>query len=344
MLISVIVNNYNYAPFLRRCIESCLEQGYQDKEVIVVDDGSVDESRDVIAAFDDRIRPIFKRNGGQGSALNAGFAASRGVVVVFLDSDDMLLPDCLSEVEKAWRPDLSKIHFNLRMIDKQGRDLGENYCTVPLPSGDLRSMILDHGNYPTSPTSGNAFSRSFLMKVMPMPEEEWRIAADAYLFNLAPLCGDVGAIDRPLGCYRIHDRNASSHLGAGQFNIETCRNNLLREMRTARLIADFAAAQGLKANPDVITNAYPHLQLKMVHDKLADLNELSRFASPSATYFQMSRCLPAFKGRFLLKMLCIHAFMSIILLVSPRLANRLVTFGLRKGAFLFVRRSKATIG
>ena len=340
MLISVIINNYNYGRFLRHCIESCLEQTYGNKEIVVVDDGSSDNSRDIIADFGDLIRPIFKPNGGQGSALNAGFRASLGDIIIFLDSDDVLSPACLTEVHNIWRPSFSKAHFNLRLVDKDGGDLGENFCTVQLPHGDLKSAILENANYVSPPMSGNAFSRWFLSKVMPMPEEEWRIAADAYLFNLAPLFGEVGAIDAPLGCYRIHGQNASSHLAGSAFKIETCRLNLEREIRTERLISHFAAGLGLRARRNAITDAYPHLQLKMVHDKLAGGRNLPKFASPYSTYLQMSRRVVFFKGRFLLKMLCIHAFMSLILVSNPRIAEYLVTFGLRRGAFLFVRRNR----
>jgi glycosyltransferase involved in cell wall biosynthesis len=70
-LVSVIVNNYNYARFLPDAIDSALRQTYGHVEVIVVDDGSTDESRVVIASYGNRIRAVLKRNGGQGSAFNA---------------------------------------------------------------------------------------------------------------------------------------------------------------------------------------------------------------------------------------------------------------------------------
>ncbi|HMX28215.1 MAG TPA: glycosyltransferase family A protein, partial [Blastocatellia bacterium] len=92
LLASIIVSSYNYGRFLNEAIDSALGQTYANTEVIVVDDGSTDDSRQIIAAYDDRILPVLKDNGGQASAFNAGFAASRGQVVFFLDSDDVLLP------------------------------------------------------------------------------------------------------------------------------------------------------------------------------------------------------------------------------------------------------------
>src|SRR5438128_12254393 len=88
--VDIVVNNYNYGRFLREAIESALAQAYEHVSVIVVDDGSTDDSREVIATFGDRIVPVLKENGGQASACNAGFAHSKGDIVVFRDADDVL--------------------------------------------------------------------------------------------------------------------------------------------------------------------------------------------------------------------------------------------------------------
>jgi glycosyltransferase involved in cell wall biosynthesis len=68
-LVSVIINNYNYGRFLGEAIDSVLNQTYQRTETIVVDDGSTDNSREIIAGYGDRIIPVLKANGGQ----NSGF-------------------------------------------------------------------------------------------------------------------------------------------------------------------------------------------------------------------------------------------------------------------------------
>ncbi len=88
MKISVLINNYNYARFLPACIDSVLAQDYADFEIIVVDDGSTDDSRDIIASYGTRIVPVLKENGGQASSFNAGFAASSGQILCLLDADD----------------------------------------------------------------------------------------------------------------------------------------------------------------------------------------------------------------------------------------------------------------
>ena len=97
--ISVIIPAYNVAPWLPRCLDSILAQTYPKLEIIVVDDGSADNTRQVMedyAARDARIRPIFKENGGVTSARLAGVAAATGEWVGFADGDDAIDPDILT--------------------------------------------------------------------------------------------------------------------------------------------------------------------------------------------------------------------------------------------------------
>ena len=116
-LVSIIIGNYNYEAYVADAIESALGQTYPNVEVIVVDDGSTDDSRAVISNYGDRITSIFKENGGHGSALNQGFTASRGQVVMFLDSDDVLLPRAVERVMAEWKEGDVKLQFRLRLCD-----------------------------------------------------------------------------------------------------------------------------------------------------------------------------------------------------------------------------------
>src|SRR5579859_381921 len=79
-LVSILINNYNFGHLIGDAIDSALAQTYTNCQVIVVDDGSRDNSRDVISGFGNRIKAVFKSNGGQSSALNVGFAESKGEV------------------------------------------------------------------------------------------------------------------------------------------------------------------------------------------------------------------------------------------------------------------------
>src|SRR5207249_9168521 len=118
---------YNYGKFLGSAIESALNQGYSDVEVVVVDDGSTDDSPDVIARYSGRVTACRQPNGGQAAALNAGFARCRGDAVIFLDADDLLLPDVAGRAAAAFRdaPDLARLQYPLAVIDAGGAATGE---------------------------------------------------------------------------------------------------------------------------------------------------------------------------------------------------------------------------
>lgn len=210
---SIVITNYNYGRFLGACIESALAQTASGVEVIVVDDGSTDNSRVVMAGYDRRLKSVHKPNGGQASAFNAGFAKSSGDVIIFLDADDLLAPGAVGAALPCFADDgVVKVQWPLRLIDEHGRSLGrlKPDDVKRLPEGDLRHAVLRDG--PTSrlwpPTSGNAWSRRFLEDVLPMQEALFVIGADNYLFELVPFWGEIRTIRAPQGAYRLHGRNS----------------------------------------------------------------------------------------------------------------------------------------
>jgi hypothetical protein len=211
-LVSIIVNNYNYGQFLRAAIDSALSQVEWPVEVIVVDDGSTDQSREVIRSYGNRVTAILKDNGGQASALNAGYACSRGELVIFLDSDDMLFPKTARHVVDAYRdrPHVSKIMYRMETIDAAGRRTGVRKPAqhLPLLSGNLERYCLAFPFDMTwMPTSGNAFTRRVLRQIFPIPEVSFPILADFYLSHLTPLFGPVVFLDAIGAGYRVHGHN-----------------------------------------------------------------------------------------------------------------------------------------
>jgi glycosyltransferase involved in cell wall biosynthesis len=247
-LVSVIVNNYNYARFLGEAIDSALAQAYTPLEVIVVDDGSTDESRDVIASYGDRVIAVLKENGGQGSALNAGFAVARGDVVIFLDADDALLPAAARTVVDRLEPGVTKVYWPLWEMDTEGKATGTVIPTGPLLEGNLRDLALRNG--PSAcrevPTSGNAWSRDFLERVLPMPEQEFRINGDCYLSTLAPIYGEIRTVAEPHSRYRVH--------GANQYVLMTIGDKGRRQfdmyVRRCELLAEHFHAVGIHVDPN----------------------------------------------------------------------------------------------
>jgi hypothetical protein len=209
--VSIIVSCFNYERYVGEAIRSALAQTDDWTELIVVDDGSTDRSANVIAAFGDRLTAIFKANGGQASALNAGFRACRGESVIFLDADDVLLPHAASAVARALGGgEPAKAHWSMPVIDAAGKRTGA-IQDPELAEGDLRRHAIRHGplsdmTLPSPPMSGNAFARAFLERVMPIPHEPYRAGADEYLFGLAPAFGPIARVP-PQSLYRIHGAN-----------------------------------------------------------------------------------------------------------------------------------------
>jgi glycosyltransferase involved in cell wall biosynthesis len=209
-VISVVISSFNYRHFLPRAIESALAQ--TGAEVIVVDDGSTDGSREVIERYEGRVDAIFKGNGGQASALNAGFARCRGDGVIFLDSDDALLPGAAELVAAALAdPSVAKVQWPALEVDEGGAPTGRTAPAVPLSGGDQRDRVLAAGpyGYHWPPTSANAWSRRVLEQILPMPEAHFRTCPDLYLAALAPLHGRVASLSDPLSVWRKHGANFS---------------------------------------------------------------------------------------------------------------------------------------
>jgi glycosyltransferase involved in cell wall biosynthesis len=213
-LVSILINNYNYGRFLPEAIDSALNQTYDRIEVIVVDDGSSDNSPEIIASYGDKIIPIIKPNGGQASAFNTGFAASHGEIICFLDSDDIFLTEKVSEIVKVFIAD-ENIGWCFHILNFFGDtekkfELSNHNWT----SGkyDLRSTIergkLD-GKMPevNLATSTMCFKAALLKEILPMPEII-RITSDDYIKYIALGITPGFILIKELARQRIHNNNA----------------------------------------------------------------------------------------------------------------------------------------
>jgi len=216
-LVSIIISSYNYRAYLRQAIDSALQQTYPHVEVIVVDDESLDDSPEIIHSYGQQVKSILKKNGGQASALNAGFRQSKGSIILFLDSDDVLLPEALEHACQSFSDStVVKTHWTLEEIDAYGTPQNKRLNKFPLATGDLTKDLIQHGPSKSggppygSPTSGNAWSRNLLEQIMPIPEKLYKSSPDQYLNVLAPVYGELRSIEKTLGYYRMHGNNYSA--------------------------------------------------------------------------------------------------------------------------------------
>lgn len=201
--------NYNYGEFISEAVESVLNQTFRDFELIIVDDGSTDNSRAVIGEYAGKnpgaIIPVFKENGGQASAFNAGFRRASGEIVCFLDSDDLWYPGKLERITRA------HASYDFVQHNMYSGEVGKPYRQFKYREGHLELMttfgIIDF----FVPTSGLSFKRKLLDRFFPLPESELRICADAYMTRMALFFSRLKCLDEVLGFYRTSHQ--SHYLG-----------------------------------------------------------------------------------------------------------------------------------
>jgi glycosyltransferase involved in cell wall biosynthesis len=214
LTLSVIIPNYNYAEYVGIAIRSALEVHWPRVEVIVVDDGSTDGSPEVIGAFAGDVTIIRQANAGQMPSCVNGFRRSSGELVIFLDSDDVLHPNVMTEIASVWSEAASKFQFQMRVVDAKGDPTGSilpQYFSHPTPQ-DIHDWAMTAGVYPTPPGSGSAYPRWFVERVFNFKSDFVDRAPDSYLIAAAPAYGDVITIPKPLVDYRVHGLNHGAHL------------------------------------------------------------------------------------------------------------------------------------
>lgn len=260
MKLSVIIANHNYRDFVGAAIESALAVDWPDKEVIVVDDASTDDSRSVIENFGGMVAAYFRPKSHQLGAHTFGFEQSVGDVIIFLDADDLLEPEVMREVKKVWRPGVSKVQYRMNLIDATGTKLGS---AIPqFSSRDdperLRRTFLRTMAYTTPPGSGNAYSRNFVRDVFAfrptIPQ------SDASLLTLAPLLGDVLTIRKPLARYRSH---GGSYGGMQSLDALKLRKQLHQDVEKKKLFLTASRQLRISVTPDPLPHSLNHLQYRL---------------------------------------------------------------------------------
>ena len=260
--LSVIIPNYNYGQFLRRSIDSALAQDWPNKEVIVVDDCSTDDSRAIIRTYGNQVIPVLQpQNRGHGAGLNAGFLKSKGEIVIFLDSDDYLYPNAMRRIVESRVPGAAQYQYRLDLVGPDGRVI-DTYPPKEFvwEDGDVTTALLTRGRYATTVTSGLAFSRTALTAMMPMDEEAFRVGGDGYLVTVAPFYGPVITIDEILGAYHQHGGNHSQFGAAldrgGRWLID-------HDAKRHQALRIHAQRHGREPRPDLWRNDHVHLEGRM---------------------------------------------------------------------------------
>ena len=147
--VSIVMAAYNHARYIDKAIASALAQTWQDFELIVVDDGSVDATGQVVSQFGDPVRYIFQQNRGQGGARNRGIANTRGHYLCFLDDDDLWEPEYLATVMSVFQqhPLTDALYTGYRIMDGEGKVLPQRSCRV-VPPHEMLDALTRGGWFP----------------------------------------------------------------------------------------------------------------------------------------------------------------------------------------------------
>jgi glycosyltransferase involved in cell wall biosynthesis len=205
---TVIIDTYNYGQYVEAAVSSVLTQEFpaEEREILVVDDGSTDDTQERLRKFGDAIRYLRKTNGGQASAFNFGFEQARGEIIALLDADDVWLPDKLARLYEAFKQNPAAGMVYHRMYWWSGtNETSADRDFIPV-SGRVPESRRDLLQYPMMGTSCLTFRRDALKELLPVPKV-LRSQADAYLTALIIFIAPVAAIPDYLGKYRLHGAN-----------------------------------------------------------------------------------------------------------------------------------------
>lgn len=197
--VSVVVPAYNSVDYTVETVESVLAQTYRDFELIVVDDGSIDDTRVVLSSYGDRLQYIYKENGGACSARNVGIRHARGEYIACLDCDDLWLPEkleySLSVLETD--PQMGFVFTPCYTIDSEGNPVGKVHFPFDLQQAYVNLLM---ENFVMAPT---VLMRRACLEEVGLFDENIFIPADWDLWLRLAYRFQVGYVDRPLSKYRL---------------------------------------------------------------------------------------------------------------------------------------------
>jgi glycosyltransferase involved in cell wall biosynthesis len=236
-LFSVIINNYNYGRFLGKAIDSVLLQTFRDFELIVVDDGSSDNSVARIREYGDQLKLVQTNRVGQARACQRALWETTGAYVYFLDADDESCPELLHQVFRHIGQQPSKLQFQLEPIDVSSAVIGRPFPHYPHNYGrnEQINAILATGRSIAPPTSGNVF-KSDLFRYF--QDINYETAIDGIPLLLAPLLGEVVSIRQVLARYRVHGLGDSGILTPTPQRFQRERDRFIARYRHLKQLND----------------------------------------------------------------------------------------------------------
>ncbi|MDD3150026.1 MAG: glycosyltransferase [Candidatus Gastranaerophilales bacterium] len=206
-LVSIIVTTYNRAEYLEECISSIINQTYKNIEILIIDDGSTDNTSDVVKKyFDSRIKYIYQENSGQNSAKNKGLLASNGQYITILDSDDMILPDKIEKQVEILESneDVGLVYCGSFIINEKNEIIGQQ--KIKKHNGNVLNQLL-RTNFLYN--GSNALFRRDCIEKAGIFEDSINRMTDWFLYLKFAMYFDFYCLDEYLVKYRVHCNNMS---------------------------------------------------------------------------------------------------------------------------------------
>jgi glycosyltransferase involved in cell wall biosynthesis len=258
MKVSVLINNYNYASFIEECLSSVTKQSRPADEIIIIDDGSTDDSVKRIKAHPLNVICIEKENGGQYSAMQVATQIATGDILCYLDSDDTWSPDYLKEVCAAFQS-IQQPDFVYTGLEKFGNEHGPHHLNSESQHSQLipqsQQLLLARRVYVGGPTSANSikskYARQLFKDASPERLKDYRLCADQILVLGSSLIG-CRKLQLPnrLVNYRVHSSN-------GFHNKETDKTEQNRNQdRFLRLRDQLSSQLNIKLNPSLLSREF----------------------------------------------------------------------------------------
>ena len=258
--------------------------------------------------------------------MNEGFLRTSGDLVLFIDSDDFLYLHACAVIADRWQRGCSKLHFPLYCIAADGRDLNIVKRAQPLDTGEVSHKLLTVGYQISASMSGNVWDWRVLKKILPMPEEEFRISADDYLNTLAPFYGPVTATFEPSAHIALHDAsNWSTALYDSTCLYPMIRQRLIGKHPRVRLIIEEANAQRLATSTDLLFRDFSYIRLRLISLRGAQMQHLCPSDTGSGLFWRGIKAV--MKDPYLSLPRKLNALVSFLLFaLCPRSAIPSTTF------------------
>lgn len=248
-LVSVIIPAYNSEPFIRQALESVFKQTYpcERTEIIVVDDGSTDETFDVMKEYREKILYVRQENKGIASARNKGITMAKGEIITFLDADDIWHEERLQKVVEKFRekPQAGMVYHPIELIDGKGVIIHKNFYKVFVYGEGLRGWVANEIASGKIFCGGSsfAFRKVVIDWVYPIPEDIRR-GVDYYMAALSSCFAETEYIPYILGKYRFHGSNMTMLAGRNNYTELAIVNRDFAFMRQ-KVIEEIISLDGL---------------------------------------------------------------------------------------------------